>query len=154
MKCHSHAYLMGWTSSRLLRSRSVAVWRSSGSYPNSGFSDSVSGFCKIFLKLKKSNGFSDSRILLHFLKANYLNGFSDSAYFILNGFSDSVSGFSYSTDSRILNGFSVRILSSRILGFSEAFADSQKYLRILGFSTDSRLRILRNYSNLIFQVYM
>ena len=82
-----------------------ACGRSSGSYPNSGFSDSVSGFCKIFLKLKKSNGFSDSRILLHFLKANYLNGFSDS-----------VSGFSYSTDSRILNGFSV--------------ADSQKLLKL------------------------
>ena len=129
--------------------------RSSGSYPNSGFSDSVSGFCKLFLKLKKSNGFSDSRILLHFLKAYYLVGFSDSAYFILNGFSDSVSGFSDSTDSRILNGFSVRILSStdsRILrsicGFSEVFADS----RILnGFSlADSQ----NYYSNLIFHVYM
>ena len=38
--------------------------RSSGSYPNSGFSDSVSGFCKLFLKLKKSNGFSDSASFL------------------------------------------------------------------------------------------
>ena len=85
-----------------------------------------------------------------------MNGFSDSAYFILNGFSDSVSGFSYSTDSRILNGFSVRILSSRILGFSEAFADSQKYLRILnGFSVADSQKLLKlDFSSIYVIIYL
>ena len=123
---------VGWSKSDVPSVR-PSERRSSGSYPNSGFSDSVSGFCKLFLKLKKSNGFSDSRILLHFLKAYYLVGFSDSAYFILNGFSDSVSGFSDSTDSRIL------CTDSELNGFS----DSQKHLRILrsvcGFSDSQRI---------------